>query len=69
MRTETCPVLLVGMNSQLALGLPAVAPSDIVVINARCAVRTEADQRVIGGGGCRCITIALAMRWLSRMRW
>ena len=47
LRTETCPVLLAGMNSQLALGLPAVAPSDTVVINARCTVRTEGNQRVI----------------------
>ena len=39
------------MNSQLALGLPAVAPSDTVVINARCTVRTEGDQRVIVVGG------------------
>ena len=51
LRTETCPVLLAGMNSQLALGLPAVAPSDTVVINARCTVRTEGDQRVIVVGG------------------
>ena len=35
------------MNSQLALGLPAVAPSDTVAINARCTLRTEADQRVV----------------------
>ena len=35
------------MNSQLALGLPAVAPSDTVVINARCTLRTEGDQRVV----------------------
>ena len=39
------------MNSQLALGLPAVAPSDTVVINARCSLRTEGDQRVIVVGG------------------
>jgi len=39
------------MNSQLALGLPAAPPSDIVVINARCTVRTERDQRVIVVGG------------------
>ena len=39
------------MNSQLALGLPAVPPSDTVVINARCTVRTEGDQRVIVVGG------------------
>jgi transposase len=51
LRTETCPVLLAGMNSQLALGLPAVPPSDTVVINARCTVRTEGDQRVIVVGG------------------
>ena len=35
------------MNSQLALGLPAVPPSDTVVINARCTLRTEGDQRVV----------------------
>ena len=39
------------MNSQLALGLPAVAPSDTVVINARCSLRTEGDQRVVVVGG------------------
>jgi hypothetical protein len=39
------------MNSQLALGLPAAPPSDIVVINARCTLRTEGDQRVIVVGG------------------
>jgi hypothetical protein len=47
LRTHTCPVLLAGMNSQLALGLPAAPPSDTVIINARCTLRTEADQRVI----------------------
>ena len=51
MRTETCPVLLAGMNSQLALGLPAAPPSDTVVINARCTLRTEGDQRVVVVGG------------------
>ena len=35
------------MNSQLALGLPAVAASDAVVINARCTLRTQGDQRVV----------------------
>ena len=39
------------MNSQLALGLPAVAPSDTVVINARCSLHTEGDQRVVVVGG------------------
>jgi transposase len=39
------------MNSQLALGLPAVAPSDTVVINARCCLRAEEDQRVVVVGG------------------
>jgi hypothetical protein len=39
------------MNTQLALGLPAAAPSDTVVINARCTLRAEADQRVIVVGG------------------
>ena len=29
------------MHSQLALGLPAVAPSDTVVINAQCTLRTN----------------------------
>ena len=47
LRTESCPVLLAGMNSQLALGLPAVTPCDTVLINARCTVRTEGNQRVI----------------------
>ena len=39
------------MNSQLALGLPAVAPSDTTVINARCGLRAEEDQRVVVVGG------------------
>jgi hypothetical protein len=36
-----------GMSTQQALPLPAPAPSNTVVINARCSLRTEADQRVI----------------------
>lgn len=40
------------MNSQLALGLPVVVtPSDTVVINGRCSLRTEGDQRVVVVGG------------------
>jgi DNA-binding CsgD family transcriptional regulator len=39
------------MNTQLALGLPAQAPSNCVVINARCMLRAEEDQRVILVGG------------------
>ena len=35
------------MSAQQTLPLPSAAPSDTVVINARCSVRTEADQRVI----------------------
>jgi transposase len=35
------------MSTQQALALPLPAPSDTVVINARCSLRTEADQRVI----------------------
>jgi len=35
------------MNAQQALPLPSPTPSNIVVINARCSLRTEADQRVI----------------------
>ncbi|MGH8322406.1 MAG: helix-turn-helix domain-containing protein, partial [Steroidobacteraceae bacterium] len=35
------------MNSQLALALPASASSNTVVINERCTLRTEQDQRVI----------------------
>jgi transposase len=51
LRTETCPVLLADMNSQLALGVPAAPPSDTVIINARCTLRAEGDQRVIVVGG------------------
>ena len=40
-----------GMSTQQALPLPAPAPSNTVVINARCSLRTEADQRVIVIGG------------------
>jgi transposase len=35
------------MSTQQALPLPLPAPSNTVVINARCSLRTEADQRVI----------------------
>src|ERR1700736_5685202 len=39
------------MSAQLAFTLPCAAPSDCVVINARCSLRVEADQRVIGVAG------------------
>ena len=35
------------MSAQLALALPCAAPSSCVVINARCSLRIEEDQRVI----------------------
>jgi hypothetical protein len=35
------------MSTQEALALPSPAPSNTVVINARCSLRIEADQRVI----------------------
>src|ERR1700756_2209274 len=35
------------MSTQEALALPVPAPSNTVVINARCSLRIEADQRVI----------------------
>ena len=35
------------MSAQLALALPGAAPSNTVVINARCSLRVEEDQRVI----------------------
>jgi len=35
------------MSTQHALALPSPAPSNTVVINARCSLRSEADQRVI----------------------
>ena len=35
------------MSTQQALALPSLAPSNSIVINARCSLRTEADQRVI----------------------
>src|SRR5215475_13711063 len=35
------------MSIQHALALPSPTPSNTVVINARCSLRTEADQRVI----------------------
>jgi len=40
-------VLAPRMSTQQALALPSPAPSNTVVINARCSVRIEADQRVI----------------------
>src|SRR5215468_8327477 len=39
------------MSTQQALALPSPAPSNSVVINARCSLRIEADQRVIVVGG------------------
>ena len=35
------------MSAQQALALPLPAASNTVVINARCSLRIEADQRVI----------------------
>jgi hypothetical protein len=35
------------MSTQQALALPLPPPPDTVFINARCSLRTEADQRVI----------------------
>ena len=35
------------MSTQEALALPSPAPLNTVVINARCSLRIEADQRVI----------------------
>src|ERR1700692_1590563 len=35
------------MSAQLALALPCAAPSNCVIINARCSLRVEEDQRVI----------------------
>jgi hypothetical protein len=35
------------MSAQLALALPSAAASNTVVINARCSLRVEEDQRVI----------------------
>src|SRR5262249_45954003 len=40
-----------GMSAQQALALPLPAASNTVVINARCSLRVEADQRVIVVGG------------------
>src|SRR5438309_2152930 len=39
------------MNAQLALALRSAALSNTVVINARCTLRVEEDQRVIVVGG------------------
>src|SRR6201993_1630025 len=39
------------MSAQQALALPLPAASNTVVINARCSLRIEADQRVIVVGG------------------
>jgi len=39
------------MSTQQALALPSGAASNTVVINARCSLRIEADQRVIVVGG------------------
>jgi transposase len=39
------------MSTQQALPLPSPAPSNTVVINARCSLRSEVNQRVIVVGG------------------
>ena len=39
------------MNTQLALALPSSASSNTVIINARCTLRVQEDQRVIVVGG------------------
>ena len=39
------------MNTQIALELTAVAPSNTAVINGRCTLRAEQEQRVIVVGG------------------
>ena len=39
------------MSAQQVLALPLPAASNTVVINARCSLRIEADQRVIVVGG------------------
>src|SRR5216683_250818 len=39
------------MNAQLALALPSAASSNTVVINTRCTLRAEQEQRVIVVGG------------------
>ena len=35
------------MSAQQVLALPSLAASNTVIINARCSLRIEADQRVI----------------------
>ena len=48
------------MSTQQALALPSPPPSNTVVINPRCGLRIEADQRVMvadAGPGCQYITI------------
>ena len=39
------------MSAQLALALPLPAAPNSIVINPRCSVRIEADQRVVVVGG------------------
>jgi len=39
------------MNTQIALALPSSASSNVVVINGRCTLRMEEEQRVIIVGG------------------
>lgn len=39
------------MSAQLAFALPSPAASNTVLINARCSLRIEAEQRVIVVGG------------------
>ena len=48
------------MSAQQALALPLPAASNTVVINARCSLRVEADQRVGSPGAALIIPQHLA---------
>jgi hypothetical protein len=59
------------MSAQQALALPSPATSNTVIINARCSLRIEADQRVIVVAALpvhhyrAADAVAEAMRWCS----
>lgn len=35
------------MKEQLALAIPSPPPSDTVIINSRCTLRSEGEQRIV----------------------
>jgi hypothetical protein len=65
--TKHVRFLLRRMSTQEALALLLPAPSNTVVINARCSLRIEANQRVIVAAGLPVYhSVSLSRRGLGR---